>query len=146
MKKLSIFDLKEGKVYAAFDGKRKLSKKYAVMNGKLMNAYDAQDEEALTQYDSCEWVPLKASISFQEIKSEILSFPTSILGLQKGMIYKSDLGDVTRVGSSLRSVSKGKIVGKPIQLDRISLSQSFEAIGQMKAKKAPAAKKAVKKK
>src|SRR5690606_38338282 len=112
---LSVFDLKEGHIYKAFDGNRELNKTYMVRNGKLMNSANKQDPEALKSYDNCEWVPLKASIGFEQIetsgpvqrsttkKASPMS-KTSILGLKNGGVYRAPAqfkGLVKRFGSRL---------------------------------------------
>lgn len=67
MKSLSIFDLQEGKIYDAFDGSRRLDKRYTVQNGQLKNANKDEDPNELSVYENCDWVPLKASINFKEV-------------------------------------------------------------------------------
>lgn len=141
-KRVSIFDLKEGKVYKAFDGKRELSKIYTVQNGKLMNASKEGDANDIQEYDGCEWVPLKASITFQEIKSaQLVPAASSILGLKKGLIYKSDSdefdGLVARIGNKLMSLNDKKKPMRAIELNRVDLTVEFNVVGTMPKKAAP---------
>lgn len=144
-KRVSIFDLKEGKVYRAYDGKRKLRKTYTVQNGKLMNAGKDADINDINDYDGCEWVPLKASITFQEIKSSKLNpVASSILGLKKGLIYRSDSKDfkglITRIGNKLMTLNNKKKPIEAIELDQVNLTTKFNVVGVM-SKKAPTSKK-----
>ena len=143
MKRLSIFDLQEGKVYNAFDGSRQLGKRYTVQNGKLMNASKDEDPHNLSVYEGCVWVPLKASIRFEEVKEA--AKPVSILGLKQGLVYKPSAqisGLVTRKGNKLMFV-EGNRTTKSVDLAIVNLSTMFTVIGQIaKAKKARKASKA----
>jgi hypothetical protein len=140
--RLSIFDLQEGKVYNAFDGARQLGKRYTVQSGKLMNASKNEDPHNLEVYEGCNWVPLKASIRFEEVKAP--STPVSILGLKQGLVYRPSAqisGLVTRKGNKLMFVEGNKTT-KSVDLDIVNLSTMFTAIGEMaKARKARKASK-----
>lgn len=137
MKRLSIFDLQEGKVYAAFDGDRRLGKNYTVKDGKLMNASKDEDPNDLKVYEGCSWVPLKASVGFEEIKN--LGGPTSILGLKQGMVYKASAqlsGFIARAGRKLMKLDQNHKVIGPVDLEIVSLTTMFTPVAELaKAKR-----------
>lgn len=135
MKRLSIFDLQEGKIYNAFDGDRQLGKRYTVQNGQLKNASKDEDPNNLEVYENCVWVPLKASIGFEEVFQA--PAPTSILGLKHGLIYKASAqigGLVARRGNQLVMLDNNHKVTKPVDLAIVKLNTMFTAIGEISAK------------
>lgn len=143
-KRVSIFELEQGVKYAAYDGNRRLPKNYQIINGRLQN----ENGDGLGEMQGCSWVPVKASITFQEISREGLKgnklfVPSkteaiSPLFMQEGIIYETDgdweygmeSGEYTRKGGNLYTVKDSK-ADQLVQLSKMSLETEFTPVGNL---------------
>ncbi len=149
MTKLTLWDLKQGVEYAAFDGDRQLSKTYRLnSNGELEN------KDGLGSYHGCDWVPVKDSIRFVDVKelqtTEGVKMETkktktklpkvadlqagNLLTMQEGVVYVADSGPlagvrVTRVGGTIKRVRN--MLGKDVAETKVDLATTFKPVGKI---------------
>lgn len=160
-KRLSVLELKQGVVYAAFDGDRLLGKTYRINYGRLQNAQG----DSIGEYQGCTWIPVQASITFEAIgKIPVKEFQkrtfsknetVSPLFLKEGVVYETygdseyglQGGFYIRKGKDLYAFDElTKKLGEKVHLSRLSLETSFDYYMDMpKRKKVVSKKKTTKK-
>lgn len=131
-KRLSIFDLKEGKIYRAFNANGgEIGRKFRVAKGELQN----NTGEAFTgQYVGCSWVPVNAGVTFEEEGDSDVQ--VGLLSLQPGTVYESSkTGRIARKGTTLFIVDDKNRMSKKLDLKQISLSTLFMAVGKIAMKR-----------
>jgi hypothetical protein len=146
-KRLTILELQEGKEYAAFDGDRRLRKTYRI-NGGVIENRDARGNvgeglgeqpggelasgEDEDNYMGCNWVPIKASVMFEEIGSFTPTALKTLFQLEENNTYRMDSfeyeGEVARVGGQLYPIIDG-VLANALELDRLSVTATFEPLG-----------------
>lgn len=125
-KRLSIFDLKEGKIYRAFSGDKEIGRRFRIADGKLQNDTGTGPQK----YVGCSWVPVNADVTFEEEGDSDIQ--VSVLALQPGTVYESPkTGKIARKGSTLFVVDDKNRPTTKLELRQISLNTLFKAVGKM---------------
>jgi hypothetical protein len=137
-KRLTILELQEGKEYAAFQGDRRLKKTYRINNGRIENRYDGDGDTTTglgrdEEYTGCDWVPVKANITFEEIGT-FESTPT-LFTLKDGAVYlmRPDIYEdgtlVARVGGTLYHSTGNGMLGQPVDMAELNVDARFDKVG-----------------
>lgn len=131
-KRLSIFDLKEGKIYRAFNASgSEIGRKFRIAKGELQNN---TGEEFKGQYVGCSWVPVNAGVTFEEMGDADIQ--VGLLALQPGTVYESSkTGKIARKGSTLFVVDEKNHTTSKLDLKQISLGTLFMAVGKVAMKR-----------
>ena len=141
-KRVSVYELKEGKTYAAFNGRRKLKRTFHKKNGKLYTDAGEASEAYTGYYSGCQWVPPSADYSFEEIKepkkvivredSADHQHEFSVIHMKEDRIYQWENGYlsgdnlVMRKGGTLYFCDKWGKRGAKVRDEQISLRDVFK--------------------
>ena len=134
--KVSVFDLKEGKVYKAFKGEKELKRKFFKKDGEL---YNDANQEVQGTYSGCAYIPPGRAYKFEEIKKEkpkkvvekkkVNEF--SVIKTEEGTVYKwmqgylSGNNFVLRHKQDIFFCDKHGNRGAKIKNEAISLDDTF---------------------